>query len=90
MSKHLAASQAVALLDNLKNAVREFSIRATKLHEEFKLKVNREQHRRNVAAEEQAKNLTEQLAENDSAYESAKTLRLANFEKRKIRTPTLS
>ncbi len=85
MSKHPGASQAVELLETLKATVRDFSTRATKLSEEYRLKVSRERHRRQTITDEEAKELTAQLSDADAAFEAAKTNRDANFEKRKVR-----
>ena len=85
MSKHLATSQALELLESLKATVRDFTARATKLADDYKLKVNRERHRRNTSTEDFAKDLNTQLGDTDSAFETARANRLANFEKRKVR-----
>ena len=85
MNNHLAVNETLALLDKLKDAVRDFAAREEKLNSEFNLATGAEQNAlaaRNLAQESAAAKLEAGAAE---ALETEKNRLQSRFEKREAR-----
>ena len=85
MSSHLGVTQTLEVLEHLRNAARDFSVRTSKLEEDYRVRTNRAKHRRDTGLEELAQNLQAALRQEETAFATATERASANYEKRKIR-----
>ena len=85
MSKHLGVSQTLEILEGLRSAGRDFTARADKLAEDFRLRTHRASHRRDTTLEELRQKLEAELAQEKEAFQIEIERTKANYERRKIR-----
>ena len=83
MSSLLGLKQTLELLESLKNTVRDFAVRETKLNQEFRIKITAGQNRRDEAVEELSRLVAGEIAEVDASHHAAREVVEAKFKIRK-------
>ena len=85
MSSNLGVGHTLELLERLRSAVRELTLRAEKLNAEFYARTGQERRLRESAAEKQATQLAAATGEAEAAFAAAKQAALARYQARKDR-----
>ena len=85
MSSELATNKTLGLIDSLKATLEDIGGRMTKLNEELRLTLARENRKYEAALEDNGKQLSSDLLKAQAAYQEAKVAAQAGFERRKTR-----
>ena len=85
MSSHLGTSETLALLKQLRDAVREFTAREDKLNAEFRARTTAQTRTFEAAAAAQVQHSAETVAKADAAFQEQKRQCQLRFDQRKVR-----
>jgi S-DNA-T family DNA segregation ATPase FtsK/SpoIIIE len=85
VSSHRSISETLALLDTLRNVIRDFAAREEKLNNDFRIRSAAELKVHEEAATEQTSKAAERLSEAEEHFQKEEIRRQARYEKRKVR-----